>query len=246
MEMWNSPCHDRIGAMDEHEAGPESLERLWDPELETLGEFLDQMAEDGAMDLEELDGFFELVPPNEYLPEILGDGLENGEIINGIETAQLLMQLILHHWNAVGDAFNAGDFFIPLLLEDEEGQTYGNNWASGFLRGVDMRKELWQEILGDEDKAGWFVPLFALVTENHPDPEMRPYQQEMTEEQREKLLAGVSVMVTEMYDYFEPHRRKAAASQMEYGKARKIGRNEPCYCGSGKKYKKCCGAIKPN
>jgi preprotein translocase subunit SecA len=36
---------------------------------------------------------------------------------------------------------------------------------------------------------------------------------------------------------------------MAYGQvneARKIGRNEPCYCGSGKKYKKCCGAIKPN
>jgi preprotein translocase subunit SecA len=23
---------------------------------------------------------------------------------------------------------------------------------------------------------------------------------------------------------------------------KKIGRNEPCPCGSGKKYKKCCGA----
>ncbi len=26
-------------------------------------------------------------------------------------------------------------------------------------------------------------------------------------------------------------------------KKEKIGRNEPCTCGSGKKYKKCCGAI---
>lgn len=24
----------------------------------------------------------------------------------------------------------------------------------------------------------------------------------------------------------------------------KIGRNDPCPCGSGKKYKKCCGAVK--
>ncbi|MDX1503354.1 MAG: SEC-C metal-binding domain-containing protein [Thermoanaerobaculia bacterium] len=24
--------------------------------------------------------------------------------------------------------------------------------------------------------------------------------------------------------------------------AAKVGRNEPCPCGSGKKYKKCCGA----
>jgi SWIM/SEC-C metal-binding protein len=24
----------------------------------------------------------------------------------------------------------------------------------------------------------------------------------------------------------------------------KVGRNDPCPCGSGKKYKKCCGAAK--
>jgi len=27
-------------------------------------------------------------------------------------------------------------------------------------------------------------------------------------------------------------------------KTRKVGRNEPCPCGSGKKYKKCCGRKK--
>ncbi|RME69279.1 MAG: hypothetical protein D6778_00735, partial [Nitrospirae bacterium] len=25
-------------------------------------------------------------------------------------------------------------------------------------------------------------------------------------------------------------------------KGKKVGRNDPCPCGSGKKYKKCCGA----
>ena len=34
---------------------------------------------------------------------------------------------------------------------------------------------------------------------------------------------------------------KAKEIQQEYGKT--IGRNDPCPCGSGKKYKKCCGAI---
>ena len=24
---------------------------------------------------------------------------------------------------------------------------------------------------------------------------------------------------------------------------KKMGRNEPCYCGSGKKFKHCCGAL---
>ena len=34
---------------------------------------------------------------------------------------------------------------------------------------------------------------------------------------------------------------KAKEIQQEYGKT--IGRNDPCPCGSGKKYKKCCGAV---
>lgn len=31
-----------------------------------------------------------------------------------------------------------------------------------------------------------------------------------------------------------------ATDKKNFGKKKKMGRNEPCYCGSGKKYKKCC------
>jgi len=34
----------------------------------------------------------------------------------------------------------------------------------------------------------------------------------------------------------------AATAQQPVVRGRKVGRNEPCPCGSGKKYKKCCGA----
>ena len=30
----------------------------------------------------------------------------------------------------------------------------------------------------------------------------------------------------------------------EFKIIRKVGRNDPCSCGSGKKFKKCCGKIK--
>ena len=33
-------------------------------------------------------------------------------------------------------------------------------------------------------------------------------------------------------------------SKVEQRKVDKIGRNDPCSCGSGKKYKKCCGKEK--
>jgi preprotein translocase subunit SecA len=34
----------------------------------------------------------------------------------------------------------------------------------------------------------------------------------------------------------------ASTSQQPIIKGKKVGRNDPCPCGSGKKYKKCCGA----
>jgi preprotein translocase subunit SecA len=34
----------------------------------------------------------------------------------------------------------------------------------------------------------------------------------------------------------------AAAEVKQVVKGKKVGRNDPCTCGSGKKYKKCCGS----
>lgn len=244
-------------SMDEHDEKPESPDRFWDADLEVLGEMLDQLEDEETMDLEELDGFFaalacspELVPPSEYLPLIVGPNIAIEEAYSTEQALHLFLELVIHHWNVVTEAFATGHFFLPLLLEDEEGRSYGNQWALGFMRGVAMRQDAWQELLGDDDEFARFIPILALVHEHDPDPTMRPYPEPMTEEQREHLLLGVSAMVTDIYRYFAPHRRRAFEARMETVPAgrseAKIGRNDPCYCGSGKKYKKCCGNRKVN
>jgi hypothetical protein len=40
-----------------------------------------------------------------------------------------------------------------------------------------------------------------------------------------------------------PAAKKPGGKAGKAGRAGKVGRNEPCPCGSGKKYKKCCGAT---
>jgi uncharacterized protein len=73
---------------------------------------------------------------------------------------------------------------------------------------------------------------------------MRSYAEPVSAELREKLLAGLSASVMEIYRRLAPARemnasaRAASAGSVPYSK---IGRNEPCPCGSGKKYKRCCG-----
>ena len=41
--------------------------------------------------------------------------------------------------------------------------------------------------------------------------------------------------------YFKDISKKNPANNTNLSSSRKIGRNDPCPCGSGKKYKKCCG-----
>jgi uncharacterized protein len=72
------------------------------------------------------------------------------------------------------------------------------------------------------------VPILALAYEHDPDPEMRPYKDDIDAERREKLILGVAAGVTAIYEYFGPERRRIAAElgggRTSYRQAeRKIG-----------------------
>ena len=98
--------------------------------------------------------------------------------------------------------------------------------------------------MDDEEHGGALVPILALAYEHDPDPEMRPYQEPMSAVMREKLIAGIAVGVPAIYRYFAEE-RKLEAQRLTPAKTfrrdvPKVGRNEPCPCGSGKKFKHCC------
>lgn len=149
--------------------------------------------------------------------------------------------------HAITHVLHSCDVFLPLLLEDEQGDTPANDWAQGFMRGMALRNEEWLELLNDEKHGGWLVPILALAHEHHPDPKMRPYAEPIDAERREQLIVGIAAGVTAIYRHFEPQRRLAARSARESATYRrampKTGRNDPCSCGSGKKYKQCCGKV---
>jgi uncharacterized protein len=89
------------------------------------------------------------------------------------------------------------------------------------------------------------VPILALAHEHDPDPEMRPYKEPISAEARENLIVGAAAGVTGIYRYFESQRLVEKELYDDATTFRrvmpKIGRNDPCPCGSGKKFKHCCG-----
>jgi uncharacterized protein len=225
---------------------------LTDAEFERLSGLLGRFDNKRPMNLEQLDGFLaalicgpEMVRPREYLPVICGDDM----VLEGSFGAQSVLQdflsLIMRHWNVIADTLHSGDVFLPLLLEDDDGVTHANDWATGFRRGMEFHKEQWAALLSDEQHGGLLVPIFALAHEHHSDPEMRPYKEAISTEQREKLIVGAAAGVTGIYRYFEAQ-RLVEKQPLDYATTfrrtiPKVGRNDPCPCGSGKKFKQCCG-----
>jgi uncharacterized protein len=108
-----------------------------------------------------------------------------------------------------------------------------------------LRHDDWRELLDDEEHGGALIPILTLAHEHHADPRMRPYNEPIDPQRRETLITGVAAGVMAIYRYFEPHRRMTARLATESATYRrlgpKVGRNDPCPCGSGKKYKQCCG-----
>ena len=228
-----------------------SPEPLTDTELDRLSAMLAQF-DHRAMNLEQLDGFIaamicgpELALPSEFLPEICGRNLVNEGASVKEEELRDFLSLILRHWNVVADTLFSGEVYLPLLLLDENGVSRANDWAKGFVRGMRIRPGDWSLLVDDEDHGGSLVPIFALAHEHDPDPSMRPFKEPISAEQREELIAGAAAGVMKIYDYFEASRLlEAEPTQNETTFRRespKIGRNEPCPCGSGKKFKRCCG-----
>ena len=73
---------------------------------------------------------------------------------NAQPVLQDFLSLIMRHWNVIADTLHSGDVFVPLLLEDDGGVTRANDWAKGFLRGMQFHKEQWAALLDDDEHGG--------------------------------------------------------------------------------------------
>jgi uncharacterized protein len=217
---------------------------LSDFEFDRLAMILGGFRGDDAIStLEGVDGFFaallcspSLVMPSEYLPEIWGGDLHEQESLPSACHVEELVTLLTRHWNAMACSFSSDEFFVPLILKDERGQYLGNNWAKGFLRGMELRREEWGVLFENEEDAAAVAPIFILAHEHDPDPEMR--SEPVPEEKRDDLAVFLVTGVNHIYRFFASRRHAPATTRV-----RKVGRNEACPCGSGVKYKKCCGRM---
>ncbi|MGH6815915.1 MAG: UPF0149 family protein [Hyphomicrobiaceae bacterium] len=222
--------------------------RLTPGEMEWLDGFLtSNQAPETAMDLEMVDGFFtalaigpESVPPSEYLPEIWGPDGDEEPNYDSAEQAQYVAALLMRHGETVSARLKVEYPHIPLLapffdgLTDAADPIAAEDWAVGFLHGVAMRDKSWKRrvLSMDEDTARQFSIILMLA-----DDDSLPDDHVLTDEERADFVEDLPLTILRL-NYFLRNRKPVGQPERSV----KIGRNQPCPCGSGKKYKYCCGS----
>jgi len=182
--------------------------------------------------------------PSEWLPPIWGDGEEEADpALGSADDVQALVGLIMRHYNAIARDLQRGPGrYAPIYdVDARHDEVLWELWIAGFERAMALRPESWAAVLGgnEEDAVTAMTGLLALISIGRGGSE--GIDQEP---------ATVDGFTREAPDLIPPWIETLNAWRLKQDRSRppiattphgKIGRNDPCPCGSGKKYKKCCG-----
>ncbi len=219
---------------------------LDEAEIEELNELLfgysEKVEQDHAKDsqevdcvfsISELDGFLTAVltglnpiSPSEWLPALWRGKLPKFETEAEL---QKLTDLLMRHMNSLANSlFEDPESFAPIYeISEEDGseEVVVDEWCYGYMRGVELREKDWATL--QEAQPELLLPFMLLSGAYTLDGE-----EEVTEEEREEMRESLPDLVFAIRDFW--------MTEAEKPKAPKTGRNDPCPCGSGKKFKQCC------
>jgi uncharacterized protein len=157
------------------------------------------------------------------------------------------MDLIVRHFNSIIETLEDDPYsFRPIFSQrrfPDDPRLYvdAEMWALGFMQGLNLCRSAWQPLFDDPRRQEWLKPFHLLsssdLTEEERSLVLRP-------DQREKFAELIPVYVASIYGYWLPFRQAVFEREFTSTIRRtgpKVGRNDPCPCASGKKFKKCCG-----
>lgn len=225
---------------------------LSDEELDELEEFLvgriieddDTYGKDeGVLDISELDGLLTAIvsgpvdiAASEWLLAVWGDFEPSWMDHDDLEH---MVSLMIRHKNGIAAVLaEYPSHFEPLFLEQEvEGKHYTvvDEWCHGYVRGIELCIDQWN--INDSDMNKLLQPIMAFAGE-----ETWQTLDELSDSEIDYMQQAIVPAVLEIHTWWATRGLPAAN---ELGKTSRttslrVDRNDPCPCGSGKKYRKCC------
>jgi uncharacterized protein len=221
-----------------------------------------------AFSIDELCGFLygiaitpEMIPPSEWFPMVFSGEMPEFESKTEIEE---VMKHLMDAYNQFIQKFNDSTLKFPYDYQELEPPEFVRveEWCMGLSLGMQLRGDLWvpndepedmdemqNEIMScvaivrscaDPDDVGKFF--------NHKystDPKVR--EEGIEGDELMAMLFGSLPMavdsLTKIGAQMAAYNDEVMTPPQTVRSTKKIGRNEPCPCGSGKKFKKCCLGI---
>ncbi len=224
--------------------------------------------EDEELCLEEVHGLLfgiavtpEPVMPSEWIPILFGD--EEPDVFDEKALNTSITEL-MGAYNRLISENNRGVLQFPFDYSTMSSSDFDliEPWAAGFFTALLFRPQLWGLDRPTEGFSAGDLPpdlidvckaIAVIYAAGEPEARDGLFDDESLKDVAEDDLEAVlysmipeSVQV--VCEHGENLRREmlsGANLEPENSPARtsKVGRNEPCSCGSGKKYKKCCGST---
>lgn len=230
---------------------------LSESELDELDDFLSSdLTPETAMGVTALDGYLTAivsgpvaVMPSQWLPFIWDEEGIDSPSFESTEQASHITTLLIRHMNSIIANLNDLDGMPQLVLDEystpehpDEFHPDGEMWAYGYVMAIKFQKQNWAELFDSSEGMEAFYPIRMLGDDDISDED---FERTNTPEQREALTKQLAESAAWIYQFWQPYREamteRFLASATYQREHPKVGRNDPCPCGSGKKFKKCCG-----
>lgn len=224
---------------------------LDDDEFDALEELLtSDVVPADCMNLEMLDGYIAgivispmAIPSGRWLPGVWTAHGDDVSFASG-SRMQRVIRLVLRYYNELVTTIGASEGWEPFCYAatDADDIEVGEEWIEGFMQGLELWPQEWDKAVPEADAAAVKASLENMIT-----PWERAAEEAVSEEQRLELLALAHASVNEIFSRWRaldlPPPSILTVNDPVARQSSGPGRNELCACGSGKKYKKCCGAA---
>jgi uncharacterized protein len=175
------------------------------------------------------------------------------------QSIEIVTPIMDHYCHVTNALFEAPEAYRPYLAGCSNQLEAAALWADGFRVGISLEPDGWGPLFADEDALSLLVVILSLLRDEDLPEEMRaesPFR-DMPADRRDRMRRAAVEMLSEIVPALHEHALGPdedddpddAALDDEgiegphdpFVRATpKVGRNDPCPCGSGKKHKKCC------
>jgi uncharacterized protein len=141
----------------------------------------------------------------------------------------------------------ADDALEPLFCEDRDGTLIAADWADGFLQAIMLRMDAWGRLFKSKRDGQLLFPILALCGDENGESLLG-----LSLDEEDRVMKEMTEFIPSCIAAIAAYWRQMGPKQISMPLtadlpsrpdrvSTKVGRNDPCPCGSGKKFKKCCG-----